>query len=196
MVTRILFTAFLGLLAIQRITELRRSQRNETLILRRGGREHAASHFFWMKSLHTAWFAAMLIEVFGLRRPFIPPLTLAALAILATGQLLRYAAIRTLGWRWTVKVMTVPGVEPVQRGIYHIIRHPNYLGVMLEILAVPLLHTAYITAASFSLANGVLIGIRIREEEKALSSTSIYGEVFQGRPRFFPKKRIERRSDE
>jgi methyltransferase len=59
----------------------------------------------------------------------------------------------------------------VQHGIYRYIRHPNYLGVELEILAVPLLHSAYITSAVFGVANLLLLHDRIRREEQALQQT-------------------------
>jgi methyltransferase len=146
-----------------------------------------------MKILHTTWFAAMLVEVFAFHRPFIPGLTLISTILLAAGQLFRYAAIRTLGWRWTVRVMTLPGAAPIQNGIYRYIRHPNYLGVILEIIAVPLLHSAYLTAFFFALANGLLLRIRIREEESALSRTSSYREVFDDLPRFLPTKWMRER---
>ncbi len=164
-----IFTALVLLLALQRIYELRLSTRNEALIRSRGGREHAAWQVQAMKVLHTGWFIAMLVEVHALHRPFIPSLSLLALLTLIAGQSLRYAAIRSLGWRWTVSVMTLPGVPLVQKGIYRYMRHPNYLGVILEILAVPLLHSAYVTAVIFSLANLFLLGARIRAEQQALA---------------------------
>jgi methyltransferase len=97
---------------------------------------------------------------------------LAALAfgIFAAGQALRLTAIRTLGRRWSTRVMTVPGEAPVQHGIYRHIRHPNYLGVQLEILAAPLVHSAYITSAAFGVANLLLLRDRIRREEQALEA--------------------------
>jgi methyltransferase len=196
MVTRILFAVLLSCIGLQRLAELRLSQKNERIILSRGGREYAPGQLDWMKFLHIAWFAGMLVEVFWLQRPFIPALSLAALLLLVIGQLLRYAAIRTLGWRWSVRVLTLPGAAPIHKGIYRYIRHPNYLGVMLEIIALPLIHTAYVTAFCFALAFGVLIGFRIREEESALSKTSNYQAVFQGLPRFLPLRRLQGKSDE
>ncbi len=168
MVTRYVFTAFVILLALQRIFELRLSRRNEAIIRSRGGHESAAWQVYAMKALHLGWFVAMLAEVYGLRRPFIPGLSLLALAIFAAGQTLRYAALLSLKWRWTVRVMVIPGLPPVQQGIYRYLRHPNYLGVILEILAVPLLHSAYLTAITFSVANLLLLAARIRTEDRAL----------------------------
>jgi len=168
MVSAWIFTGLVGLLALQRIYELGLSRRNEAVIRARGGREHATWQMPLMKALHAGWFIAMLIEVHGLHRPFLPGLSLLALLTLLAGQSLRYAAILSLQWRWTVKVMTLPGLPSVQTGIYRYLRHPNYLGVVLEILATPLLHTAYVTATVFSLADALLLSARIRAEDRAL----------------------------
>jgi methyltransferase len=121
-----------------------------------------------MKALHAGWFIAMLVEVDVLQRPFIPGLSVLALVTFAAGQTLRYAALLSLKWRWTVRVMIIPGLPPVQSGIYRYLRHPNYVGVVLEILAAPLIHSAYVTAIVFSLANLLLLRARIRTEDKAL----------------------------
>src|SRR6185503_19450089 len=124
----------------------------------------------WIVTLHAAWFAAMLLEVFAGRRKFHPRLAALALSLFAAGQALRLTAIRTLGWRWSTRVMSVPGPSgaPVQHGIYRYMRYPNYLGVELEILAAPLLHSAYLTSAVFGVANALLLRDRIRREEQAL----------------------------
>lgn len=168
MVTRWIFTGLILLLALQRWYELRLSGRNEAVIRSLGGSEYAVWQVQAMKALHTGWFIAMLVEVHGFHRPFIPGLSLLALVTFAIGQSLRYAALLSLKWRWTVRVMTIPGLPPVQNGIYRYLRHPNYLGVALEILAAPLLHSAYVTAIVFTLANTVLLTARIRTEDKAL----------------------------
>lgn len=184
--TRLLFVVFVLMLALQRLLELRLSRRHEAAILAQGGREYGADHFGWMKALHTAWFVAMLAEVFLLDRPFIPWLALVALVFVIIGQSLRYAAILTLGPRWTVRIMTLPGERPITQGIYGYVRHPNYLGVILEIAAVPLLHTAYLTALLFTLANAALLIVRIRTEERALDLDNQYRRAFADRPRFIP----------
>jgi len=187
MTTRWLFLLLVIFLGLQRLAELRHSSRNERRILDLGGHEYAAGQFRVMKFLHTAWFIAMLAEVFGLQRPFHPTLALIASLAFLAGQVLRYAAIYTLGERWTVRVMVLPGAKPISRGIYRFIRHPNYLGVILEIGAVPLLHSAYFTAIFFSVANALLLIWRIRTEEAALKEHNSYEQVFTGRPRFLPK---------
>ena len=170
MVTRLLFAGFVVGLGLQRLFELRLSRRNERRILQRGGREHASETYRWILTLHTAWFAAMLLEVFAGKRKFHSRLAALAFSLFAAGQALRLIAIRTLGWRWSTRVMTVPGKAPVQNGIYRYMRHPNYLGVQLEILAAPLVHSAYLTSAVFGVANALLLRDRIRREEHALEA--------------------------
>jgi methyltransferase len=167
-VTRLLFLGFVAALGVQRLFELRLSRRNEQWMRQRGGREHTPETYRWIVTLHAAWFASMLLEVFAGGRRFHPRLAALALSLFAAGQALRLTAIRTLGWRWSTRVMTLPGEAPVQHGIYRYIRHPNYLGVQLEILAAPLFHSAYFTSAVFGVANALLLRDRIRHEEQVL----------------------------
>jgi methyltransferase len=187
MVTQAIFVGIVTALLIQRILEVQLSKRNEARILAEGGREHASGHFWVMKLLHVSWIVAMIVEVLWLDRPFIPGLAALASVGLIIGQSLRYAAILTLGNRWTVRVMTLPTAPPINKGIYRYLRHPNYLGVILEIAAVPLIHTAYLTAIFFSIMNALLLVRRIRAEEQALSEDNNYADVFANRPRFFYK---------
>jgi methyltransferase len=174
-VKRLVFVGFVAALGAQRLFELRLSRRNEQRMRQRGGREHTPETYRWIVSLHIAWFAAMLMEVFAGRRKFRPWLAVPALGLFAIGQALRVTAIRTLGWRWSTRVMTVPGEMPVRRGVYEYIRHPNYLGVELEILSAPLVHSAYITSAVFGAANVLLLRDRIRREEQALGEENGFG---------------------
>lgn len=185
--TRGLFYLLVALLAGQRLLELRLSKRNEQRLKRQGGREHGAGHFPIMQLLHTGWFVAMVAEVGWLRRPFRPALAAVAALTAVLGQFLRYAAIRTLGRRWTVRIVTVPGRPPVRHGIYRYLRHPNYLGVVLEIAAVPLLHTAYLTSLIFSLGNALLLRTRIRAEEEALAADADFHRWLGDRPRLLPR---------
>jgi methyltransferase len=174
-VTRRLFLGFVAALGLQRLLELRLSKRNVQRILRRGGREHAPGTYSQIVALHAAWFPSMLLEVFLARRAFQPRLAALALGLFACGQALRLAAIRTLGERWSTRIMTVPGAPPVRHGIYRYLRHPNYLGVEMEILAAPLLHSAWLTSIVFGTANLLLLRDRIRREEQALDSYKLEG---------------------
>jgi methyltransferase len=186
MVTQTLFFGIVTLLMIQRLMELRRSRRNETKLLAAGGREHGAWQLVLMKLMHGAWFTSMVAEVYLLERPLVPAVAAAASVGFVSGQLLRYAAIRQLGWRWTVRVITVPGAPVVDGGVFRYLRHPNYLGVILEIVSVPLLHGAVLTALAFSIANAALLLLRIRTEEQALRLDNCYDRSFGHRRRLIP----------
>jgi methyltransferase len=186
MVSQVLFGALLAATVVQRLLELRLSNRNQQLLIDRGGREHAPRSFRWMVAVHALWFLAMLIEVYLLGAEFWPLLAGLGLIVFVAGQSLRYFAIRTLGERWTVRIVTVPGLEPVQSGLYRRIRHPNYVGVALEVAALPLVHGAFVTAVLFSLLNAVVLRQRIALEEQALAEDSDYLAALGDRPRFFP----------
>jgi methyltransferase len=67
-------------------------------------------------------------------------------------------------------VIVVPGLPLVRRGPYQVLKHPNYVAVVVEGLALPLVHTAWITAVAFTVVNAVILTIRIRVENRALSS--------------------------
>jgi methyltransferase len=181
-----LYAALVLIVAMGRIVELIIAKRNYNHLLARGGVEAAPEHYRWMVLLHTGFLISCVVEVWLLDRPFIPALgwPMLILVILATG--LRYWVIRTLDGRWTTRIVVLPGAAPVTGGPYRVLRHPNYLAVITEILALPLVHTAWITAAVFSLLNALVLRVRIRAEEEALSRVSDYGAVFAGRSRLVP----------
>jgi methyltransferase len=164
-------SAYLGLVALvglQRLAELRLSRSHAHKALARGGVEHGRGHFPAMAAMHAAFLASCALEVVLLRRPFPGALGWTALCVFLLAQGLRYWAIASLGDRWNVRVIVVPGDGLVERGPYRFLRHPNYLAVALEIAALPLVHGAFLTALVFSLANAALLRVRIRTEEDAL----------------------------
>ncbi|MET0339873.1 MAG: isoprenylcysteine carboxylmethyltransferase family protein [Polyangiales bacterium] len=174
-------------MAAQRMLEVRVSRMNEAELHARGGIEHAAEQMPIMVAVHSGWLIACLAEVWLFDRPFHRALALPMLLVFCAGQALRIAAIRALGVRWTVKVLVVPGETPVSGGIFRYLRHPNYLGVILEIVALPLVHTAWLTAVVFSAANGALLYRRILAEEQALAASSDYDARFADRARLVPR---------
>lgn len=188
MLTRLLFSGLWLAVVLQRLWEMRVSRRHEAALRARGAIEHAREQMPWMVAVHASWLLGTLLEVWLLQRPFMLAMALPAFLLFALGQALRLSAMHTLGERWTVRVITPTSGEPaVARGIYRYLRHPNYLGVILEIAALPLIHGAYLSALFSSACNGVLLWARIRAEERALSSTSSYAAQFHDRPRFVPK---------
>lgn len=163
--------AFAALLVAQRLAELVISARHERALRRRGAREHGRGHFPLLVLLHVLFPLALAVEVAFLgARP--GPLLPLWLALWLGAQALRYAAIRALGVHWSVRILVVPGMERVRRGPYRWLAHPNYLAVAIEFVAAPLLFGAWRTAVAFGLANFVLLGVRIRAEERALASAA------------------------
>ncbi len=173
-----IFYAFILAIACQRILEVFVSHRHEKALIALGGREHAPEHFIFMKLIHIGWLISMVLEAYVFERPFYWFIFLPALMLTSMGQALRYATMTTLKDRWTVRIMTIPDAPPVTEGIFRYVRHPNYIGVVLEIMAIPMLHSAYLTALIFSILNGLLLMVRISAEEKALREENNYGNYF------------------
>ena len=157
-----------GLVALQRLLELRLSRRNERRARARGAIERGAGHYPWMVALHVLWLLSTLIEGF-LRGPVFPAYWPAPLALFLLVQPLRYWAIFSLGERWNTKILVVPGERLVRRGPYRFLDHPNYVVVVVEVFTLPLIFGAWITALVFSVLNAALLYVRIREENRALS---------------------------
>ncbi len=184
--TRVLFTALVLAAAVGRLLELRVARRNLRSLTARGGFEVSPGHYPWMVTLHTAWLASCLAELWLLDRPFLPWLGAAALAIFLGSFCLRLWVIATLGERWTTRIVCLPGAAPVTGGPYRWLRHPNYTAVILEIASLPLVHTAWLTCLVFSLLDAILLRVRIQAEEEALRRLSGYDEAFGKRPRLIP----------
>lgn len=166
--TRWIFTGLLVLVVVERLVELTISRRNQRWLVARGAIEVGAGHYPWMVLLHSLFLASCLVEVWGLNRPFYPILAVAMIMALVVSMALRYWVIATLGRRWTTRVLCLPGEPVVTAGPFRFFRHPNYLAVVIEILALPMVHTAWLTAIVFSAANGFLLARRVRVEEAGL----------------------------
>jgi methyltransferase len=184
--SRILYIGLVAVMAVGRLAELRIAKRNLRALLARGGVEAAPGHYRWMVLLHAGFLAACVLEVRLLDRPFLPALGIPMLLLVVAATALRYWVISTLDGRWTTRIVVLPGATPVTRGPYRFLRHPNYLAVITEIFALPLVHTAWVTALLFSVLNGLLLHTRIRAEEAALARTSDYAAVFAHRSRLIP----------
>jgi len=185
MVTSVLlYLGLLVLVALERVLELVISARNARLARTRGGVETGQGHYPVMAFFHGAFLLACALEVVLLRRPFPGAVGWVALGVVVAAQALRYWAIATLGWRWNTRIVVVPGAVPITGGPYRFVRHPNYVAVIAEMLALPLVHGAWLTALVFSVGNAWLLRVRIRAEEHALGEP--WRHAFAGRPRFVP----------
>ena len=138
MVTSVgLYLGLLALVALERGVELVLSARNARIARARGGVETGQGHFPVMAAFHGAFLVACGLEVVLLRRPFPGAVGWIALAGVLAAQALRYWAIATLGWRWNTRIVVVPGAAPVTGGPYRFVRHPNYVAVIAEMVALP-----------------------------------------------------------
>lgn len=170
--SRVFYLVVLAAVVVERLIELRLARRHARRLLSRGGYEVGARHYPWMVALHAAFLLACPLEVWGLDRPFMPPLGYSMLILLGLTMGLRYWVIHTLGERWTTRVIVVPGEERIVAGPYRFLRHPNYLAVIAEIVALALIHTAWASAILFTILNLGLLGVRVRVEDRALRAAA------------------------
>ncbi|MGI8716941.1 MAG: isoprenylcysteine carboxyl methyltransferase family protein [Lapillicoccus sp.] len=164
------FAVLVSLVALERVAELVVSRRNTAWALARGGVEHGAGHYPAMVLLHAALLAGAVGEVAVAHRPFVPLLGWPMLLLVLASQGLRWWCISTLGRQWSTRVVVVPDLERVGRGPYAVTRHPNYVAVAVEGAALPLVHSAWLTAIVFTVLNVALLTVRIRVENAALRS--------------------------
>ncbi|WP_314247302.1 isoprenylcysteine carboxyl methyltransferase family protein [Streptomyces sp. DSM 40907] len=164
-----LYLLLIGLVAAERLAELITARRHTAWSLARGGREYGRGHYPAMVALHTALLVGCVLEPWVAGRPFVPLLGWSALACAVAAQGLRWWCIATLGKRWNTRVLVVPGLPLVETGPYRLLRHPNYVAVVAEGVALPLVHSAWMTALGFTVLNLVLLRVRIGCEDAALT---------------------------
>jgi methyltransferase len=161
------YAALVVAVAAERLAELVVARRNLVWARRHGGREYGFGHYPFMVVLHVGLLVACLFE--AAQRPFIPALGWPMLAVVLLAQALRWWCISTLGPRWNTRIIVIPGLPLVDGGPYRWLRHPNYVAVVLEGIALPLVHTGWITAVVFTTVNAGLLRVRITSENAALA---------------------------
>jgi methyltransferase len=181
--------AFLGLLlavALLRLLELRISRAHQQQLVARGAAKVDEPRFRWMVLLHTSVLLGAALEVVLLKRPFIPPLGGAMLVIFLAANAVRWWVIRTLGDHWNVQVVDSTKLGVITSGPFRFVRHPNYAAVFAEMLSLPLVHTAWITAIAGSIAHVAVLRQRLSTEERVLFSNPDYRAAMSSKPRFLP----------
>ena len=149
------------------LVELWLSTRHERLLRARGAVESPDPVYATMRWAYPAVFVAMGVEGF-LSEPVPTSVVLAGAAIFVIGKLLKAWAIATLGERWTYKVLVLPGVPLVTGGPYQFVRHPNYVGVIGELIGIALMTGARVAGPLGVVFFSWLLVRRIRAEEQAL----------------------------
>jgi methyltransferase len=164
------YVLLIVVVALERLVELVVSKRNWSWSQTHGGTEFGARHYPVMVVLHVGLLVGCLVEPLVLHRPFIPALGWPMLGVVVAAQVLRWWCITTLGPQWNTRVIVVPGLDRVVGGPYRLVPHPNYVAVVVEGIALPLVHTAWITALVFTVLNAALLRTRIKIENDALAS--------------------------
>lgn len=184
--TVIAYLAFLVIVGLERLVELVISRRHQQALSQEGVDKVPERHFRWMVLTHAGVLIAAGAEVLLLQRPFVPALAIAMGVVFVAATLLRVWVIRTMRVHWNVEVMASMALGVVTTGPYRFIRHPNYLAVILEIAAIPLIHGAWMTAIAGTLANAWVLAKRLEVEEKVLLSDPAYETTMGPKARFVP----------
>jgi methyltransferase len=163
------YVLLIAAVAIERLIEVRVAERNRAVSRSRGGLEFGSGHYPVMVVLHTCLLVGCLAEPILLHRSFIPLLGWPMFAIVVAAQALRWWCITTLDYQWNTRVIVIPGAPRVTGGPYRILPHPNYIAVIAEGVALPLVHSAWITALAFSTLNAWLLSTRVKVENAALA---------------------------
>ncbi|MFF0290446.1 isoprenylcysteine carboxyl methyltransferase family protein [Streptomyces sp. NPDC005262] len=166
------YTVLVLLVAVERLAELVTARRNAAWSRLHGAAEYGQGHYPVMVALHTGLLAGCLAETWFGGRPFLPALGWPMLALALGAQGLRWWCITTLGPRWNTRVIVVPDLPLVTAGPYRWLSHPNYVAVIVEGVALPLVHTDWLTATAFTLLNLPLLATRVRCENTALAGAA------------------------
>lgn len=181
-----MFYLFIGFVIFQRLFELRVAKRNEEWMKSQGAIEYGEAHYGIMKLIHTLFFISYITEVFIFDKTLSTYWPLL-LALFLLTQSVRVWALTSLGRYWNTKIIVLPNANPVKKGPYQYLKHPNYVIVTAELIIIPFMFEAYITALIFSILNAWILSVRIPEEEKALTELTNYEQKFEESNRFIPK---------
>ncbi len=178
------YLIILAMLVVERIFELDLARRNARRAFERGAVEVGQAHYRVMVAFHSLFIVSCAAEAIVLPHSFPSAVAWIALTAEACAQALRYWAVSTLGERWNTRIVVTPERAPVTTGPYRFMRHPNYLAVVIEIAAVPMIGGAIFTAIAFSIGNALILAIRIPAEERAMGGQ--YADALGSRRRFIP----------
>jgi methyltransferase len=178
------YLILLAMLVVERIFELNLARRNARRAFDRGAVEIGQAHYRVMVAFHALFIVSCAIEAAFFPHTFPSIVAWIALSAEICAQALRYWAVSTLGDRWNTRIVVTPEREPVTTGPYRFMRHPNYLAVVIEIAAVPMIGGAIFTAIAFSIGNALILAVRIPAEERAMGAQ--YADALGSRRRFIP----------
>jgi len=158
-----IFIIFITFLIFQRFTELYISKRNEKWLLSQGAIEYGRKHYPYIVALHTLFIISLIAEYYLTGGQSISYIALSLFILLLA---FKYWVLSSLGTYWNTRIYRVPGAVAVRKGPYKLLKHPNYVDVVLEIAIIPLVFHLYYTALIFSVLNAIMLSVRIRVENK------------------------------
>lgn len=160
-----IFILFISFIILFRIGELFLAKKNEKWLLKNGAVEYGKKHYPFIVALHILFFISLIIEyVTQQTASFSLLMLLFYFALLA----FKVWIISSLGKFWNTKIYRIQDFPLIKKGPYKYFKHPNYIVVIAEIAAIPLVFHLYYTAVIFSLLNAIILTIRIKEENLAL----------------------------
>jgi methyltransferase len=162
------------------LAEARISRVNERRLLARGAIAPSGDVYGALSLLYPASFVLMGLEgLYGtaVTRPVAaaapePAWFASGLLLFVASKALKYWAIRTLGERWSFRVLVLPGVPLVTRGPYRYIAHPNYVAVIGELVATAMMFRARVTGPMMIVLFGTALWARVRFETRVLKDTA------------------------
>lgn len=166
------FKAFLLFIIVQRLIELFIARRNETWMKLRGAIEVGKGHYKFIVLIHCLFFVSLILEITYFQKEVANNWIYLFIIFLCL-QGLRFWSLFSLGRFWNTKIIILPNNELISKGPYKYVRHPNYIVVTLELLIIPLMFDAIITACLFTILNAIALSIRIPIEEKALMKAKV-----------------------
>lgn len=185
--SRIAYIVLLGAVGAGRFLELWISRRNQRRLIAKGAVSLQEPNYPWMVAVHTAVLIAAGLEVILLKRPFIPALAIPMSILFLLANALRWWVIRILGDHWNVQLVDSTRLGVVTGGPYRWVRHPNYLGVFVELVTLALIHTAWVTSLFAAVGYGLVLRSRLVIEDRALMTDPAYRAAMGDKPRFIPK---------
>ncbi|HEX3375463.1 MAG TPA: isoprenylcysteine carboxylmethyltransferase family protein [Candidatus Acidoferrales bacterium] len=187
MAMTIAYISLLVIVGIGRLAELVISRRNQRQLEKQGVRKIHEPLFRLLVLLHGSILVCAGLEVLFLHRPLIPALAISMGIVFILSNVLRWWVIWTMAGHWNVEVMDSTRVGVVSSGPFRWVRHPNYVGVVLEVFSLPMMHTAWITAIIGTLGYMEILRHRLKLENGALMGNPEYRLIMGGKPSFFPR---------
>lgn len=169
----VIYYLFIVAVGVERALELVVARRHTRWSIANGGREFGRGHYPVMVTMHTLLLVSCVVEVSVAHRPFIPWLGWTMVAVVVASTVVRWWCVSVLGNHWNPRLIVIPGAPLVRRGPYRWVHHPNYIAVAAEVAALPLIHSAWVTAIVFTIANALVLTVRIRAENMALGYQNV-----------------------